>query len=312
MEDDQTSLSTTVFDGMEEEFIENAIEDTYGKIEIMDRKILRDMPEGQIKSTIMYEWFSNYHSFFQMEDMKASGGTTGIRFQNGTLLSPDFSIWTRERFDGFQVGAHMMQGARSPKLVCELEWLEEIHQPRKGVDKIIHHFFHPAYVGLPDDRGVPTVVEEAWLVVTRRAGSLPVPDEVHMYTPTSSFLARLPIPGVNCLMDMAIRLVLWGAIASQDFLRPISRLSLVNTIIIWMLREFVRVWLWGLFPLLPARTGPPVDLRQPYLVIYERNHQPVYYHFELNHLFLPPRSSLLCYAPPVSTNLHMSHFYKNR
>ena len=28
--------------------------------------------------------------------------------------------------------------------------------------------------------------------------------------------------------------------------------------------------------------------------------------------FLPPRFSVLCYAPPVSTNLHMSHFYKAR
>ena len=52
----------------------------------------------------------------------------------------------------------------------------------------------------------------------------------------------------------------------------------------WVLREFTRVWSWGLFPLLSARHGPPLDPRQPYIAIYRRGHPPVYYHFELNHL----------------------------
>ena len=310
-EDDRTTLPTSVLEGFSEELIENTIEDVYGKVQIMDQTILRDMPEGQIKSTIIFEWFSEYSCFLKLECAKASCGTVGIRFQNGTLLSPDFAVWTRDRFDGFNVCAHMMQVARSPKLVCELEWLEEIYQPRKGVDKIVNYYLNQEYFGLPDDRGVPTVVEEAWLVVTRRAGSLSVPDEVHMFSPSKSFFAELPIPVLNWVLDFVIQLALWSAVAAQKVFMPMTQFSWVK-VVLWVLREFTRMWSWGLFPLLSARYGPPLDPRQPYIAIYRRGHPPVYYHFELNHLFLPPRFSVLCYAPPVSTNLHMSHFYKAR
>ena len=46
-----------------------------------------------------------------------------------------------------------MQVAHVPRLVCEIEWLEEILQPRKGVDKIVNHFLSATYLGLPAPNG---------------------------------------------------------------------------------------------------------------------------------------------------------------
>ena len=316
-EDEQTTRPSSVLDDLEEDEIEKIIEDVYGRIQIFDNKILRDMPEGQSKSNIAFDWFSKYEIFFQIENANISLGTVGVRFQNGTLLSPDFALWTEERLDGFDVSSHMMQPARAPKLVCEIEWLEEVHQPRKGVDKIVNHYLSVLYSGAPDDHGVPTAVEEAWLFVSRRAGSLPVPDYMRKRSPTPSFLSRIPIPVMNYICDMLVRWVLWSAISLQENLLPLYHHWTVIRAIIWMLREFVRLWSWALFPLIRPCLGPPNDPQQPYLVIFHRTRsaepqQENYYHFELNHLFLPPRFSTLCYAPPVSTNLHMCHFYKNR
>eukprot|EP01036_Dinobryon_divergens_P026990 gene26990-35695_t len=192
-EDEQTTRPSSVLDDLEEDEIEKIIEDVYGRIQIFDNKILRDMPEGQSKSNIAFDWFSNYNIFFEMENANISLGTVGVRFQNGTLLSPDFALWTEERLDGFDVSSHMMQPARAPKLVCEIEWLEEVHQPRKGVDKIVNHYLSGPYSGSPDDHGVPTAVEKAWLLVSRRAGSLPVPDYMRKRSPTPTTIpSHLP------------------------------------------------------------------------------------------------------------------------
>ena len=317
-EDEQTTLASSVLDDLEEDEVEKVIEDVYGRIQIFENQILRDMPEGQSKSNIAYDWFSKYNIFFEMENANISLGTVGIRFQNGTLLSPDFALWTEDRLDGFAVSSHMMQPARVPKLVCEIEWLEEVHQPRKGVDKIVNHYLSAPYSGLPDDHGVSTAVEEAWLLVSRRAGSLPVPDNMRKRSPTPSFLAKIPIPGINYVCDMLVRWVLWSAVSLQETLLPLHQHRWTVIIaIIWILREFVRLWSWLLFPLLRPCLGPPNDPQRPYLVIFQRTRtaeprQEYYYHFELNHLFIPPRFSILGYAPPVSTNLHMCHFYKNR
>ena len=316
VEDEQTTRPSSVLDDLEEDEVEKIIEDVYGRIQIFEKKILRDMPEGQSKSNIAFDWFSKYNIFFEMENANISLGTVGVRFQNGTLLSPDFALWTEERLDGFNVSSHMMQPARAPKLVCEIEWLEEVHQPRKGVDKIVNHYLNAQYIGSPDDHGIPTAVEEAWLMVSRRAGSLPVPDNMQKRSPTPSFLAKIPIPGINYVCDMLVRWILWNAVSLQENLHH-HRWAVIRAVL-WIVREFVRLWSWALFPLLPPHLGPPLDPRQPYLVIFQQrtttaDTQPeYYYHFELNHLFLPPRFSVLCYAPPVSTNLHMCHFYKNR
>eukprot|EP01035_Chromulina_nebulosa_P026565 gene26565-34790_t len=298
-EDDRTTLPISVLEGFSEELIENAIEDVYGKVQIMDQTILRDMPEGQMKSTIIFEWFSEYSSFLKMECAKASCGTVGIRFQNGTLLSPDFAIWTSDRLDGRHVCAHMMQVARIPNLVCELEWLEEINQPRKGVDKIVNYYLNPEYFGLPDDRGVPTEVEEVWLVVARRAGSLPVvPEEVDKLSPSKSFLAELllPIPVLNWVLDFVIQLALWSAVAAQGiFMLWMTRCSWIQ-VVLWMQnslgcglgvyflffpRDLDRLWTRGSHTLQSTEEGTTIH-------------------------------RVLCYAPPVSTNLLISHFYKAR
>eukprot|EP01035_Chromulina_nebulosa_P067014 gene67014-91785_t len=193
-EDEQTILPCSVLEGLEDDVVDNIIEDTYGRIQIMDGKILRDMPEGQSKANIAFQWFSQYRCCLDLENSNYSLGTVGVRFQNGSLLSPDFAVWTQERLDEVAVASHMMQFAHVPRLVCEIEWSEEIMQPRKGVDKILNHYLDATYLGLPDDARIPTAVEEAWLVVSRRAGSLPVPVEVRKSTPTPSFLAQLPLP----------------------------------------------------------------------------------------------------------------------
>lgn len=314
-EDEQTILPLSIIDGLEDDVVGNIIEDTYGRVQIMDGKILRDMPEGQSKATIAFQWFSQYRCCLDLENANYSLGTVGIRFQNGSLLSPDFAVWTHDRLDGVDVASRMMQVAHVPRLVCEIEWLEEILQPRKGVDKIVNYFLNAAYLGLPDDTGVPTAVEEAWLVVGRRAGSLPVPDEVRKSTPTPSFLAQLPLPVVNSVCDMLAQFLLWTAVGLQEsLLRFPRRSSLVTTVIISIVREFVQLCSWILFPVLRPRGDPPVDPRQPYLAIFRRIEplHPIYYHFEPNCLFLPPDFSVLRSGPPVSTNLILSHFYKNR
>jgi hypothetical protein len=59
-EDEQTTRPSSVLDDLEEDEIEKIIEDAYGRIQIFDNKILRDMPEGQSKSNIAFDWFSKY------------------------------------------------------------------------------------------------------------------------------------------------------------------------------------------------------------------------------------------------------------
>ena len=151
--------------------------------------------------------------------------------------------------------------------------------------------------------------------MSRRAGSLPVPDEVRKSTPTPSFLAQLPLPVVNSVCDMLAQFLLWTAVGLQEsLLRFPRRSSLVTTVIISIVREFVQLCSWILFPVLRPRGDPSVDPRQPYLAIFRRIEplHPIYYHFEPKCLFLPPDFSVLRSGPPVSTNLILSHFYKNR
>ena len=59
-EDEQTILPCSILDGLDDDVVSNIIEDTYGRIQIMDGKILRDMPEGQSKANIsLFNGFRN-------------------------------------------------------------------------------------------------------------------------------------------------------------------------------------------------------------------------------------------------------------
>jgi hypothetical protein len=46
-DDDRTTVPTSVLEGFSEELFENVMEDVYGKVQIMDRTILRTCKRGK-------------------------------------------------------------------------------------------------------------------------------------------------------------------------------------------------------------------------------------------------------------------------
>ena len=72
LEDEQTILPCSILDGLEDDIVGNIIEETYGRIQIMDGKILRDMPEGQSKANIAFQWFSQYRCCLDLENANHS------------------------------------------------------------------------------------------------------------------------------------------------------------------------------------------------------------------------------------------------
>lgn len=288
----------SVLQGMDDQSKEKSLEGLYGKVEIMDERILRDMPECDMKAGFRETWFRNYSDFFEVEEMNHRAGTIGIKFSNGSLLSPDYAVWTKDRINLIHVAKHMYQTSRIPNLVFECVWRNEVYHRRKGVDKIINYYLSDDYMGAIDDHGEVTLVNEAWLLVVPEETRLQKPSNIKSKSRTPSYLSRISIPILNSALNTFVCQLF-------DFVshpRPPIDDNIIQRLVILFFRWLSRYMLI-LFPILAPKNGPPIDLSIPYLVVYFRNRgDPLYYHFEMNHLFVPPLESIMSEAPAVSTN----------
>lgn len=149
----------------DENDIEIALESYIGKAEVIDGTIFGEMPDCDVKARIPFAFYDAFYSVAHDTGADVFPGTIGVTFLNRNTLSPDACIHFPGRINPIEVQEHLRQPGRAPNFVFEFEWLEEVHDPRKGYDKILNYYFSPAYVGINDDAGHVTRVDEAWLLV---------------------------------------------------------------------------------------------------------------------------------------------------
>ena len=76
--------------------------------------------------------------------------------------------------------------------------------------KIVNHYLDATYLGLPDDTGIPTAVEEAWLVVSRPSRASWNKEEYsNSEFPGTAALA-------NSAFDVLAQFLLWSAVGLQE------------------------------------------------------------------------------------------------
>eukprot|EP01033_Poteriospumella_lacustris_P016450 gene16450-11762_t len=124
--------------GKTDDEIEDFIESHQGKVEILKDVITLDLPEGFHKANIGGEF------------LVAVSRT--VEFFEGNCDRP-YSLRGRN---------HLYQTAPAPNLVLECEWVEELHRPNKGLDKVQNYYFDDTFTGALDVLGAATVVEEVW------------------------------------------------------------------------------------------------------------------------------------------------------
>ncbi len=138
----RTTLPVSAWKDVSNEVIERELTDCYGIIQVFDDVITRDLPECHTKSAVAVFFLVLIGPYASHFSWQLTSGTDGTKFSNGQLLSPDLSVWTRERKYTAEVANHLYCEGPSPNFVFECEWIQECDQEKKGHDKILNYYLN--------------------------------------------------------------------------------------------------------------------------------------------------------------------------
>lgn len=240
------------------------LQDIPGRNNEIDDIIYRNLPECQLKSSLICSWFTIYGKWRARKNLISSVGTGGTEFQSGSFLSHDIALWKKDRKFSRNAKHHLCNYDPAPNWILKFEWCNE-NKPRKRVDKRRNHFFAHTNIGTNG-----TVVQEMWILVKSRRFDLPnkpqLPILLHILRLMAKYLPLFWI--VLLLLDVLIPLWNWSGVIKR------------------------------------RNHPPPYYQGIPYLVIYFRNQSQAYgyYWLEWNTTFVAPKLSLYSTAPSMNVN----------
>lgn len=298
----RTTTPVECLSGIANEVIEDAICDGYVKVQILGNESTRDLAESRLKSAISLLFLSRIGSYLYLRRWKWASGTSGTKYQNGFLLTPDFSIWTKNGSNDRHTALHLNQPGPAPAIVFDCEYEQECTSDKKGYDKIWNYYFHPTCLGTAV-KGIETKVKEAWLFVVNNHEDDIVESVNHFKFHSRNVKIKWYwIPLLGPLLNFFIFQTIERC-HSNPGLRDDDDGG------IWLHIQiccsiFVRFLCFLFYEVVKPELDVPEDPLIPYLVVFYRTHpqDPLYYHMLPNQVFLPPWESRLCYTAPVWTN----------
>jgi hypothetical protein len=255
-------------EGATEEDLEATVTAIYGRVNILDNVIYRDLPDCLLKAELSTMWGGIYGLYFRKHRLYCVGASGGARYADGTYLNPDLSVWDhKDASRRFRHGEaqHLMRRCPAPNWVLEYAWFDDVLKPSRGVDKVVNWYF--TKVGTNQ-----TTVNEAWLLVKHQ---------------------DVDAPEQPVCISWVLRL-----------LRELSDVVVIGTLLFWPLLWLLDL-LTGTNSFTGKtcrRHAPPQDPRIPYIMVYFREDAPVaygYYWLHWNEKFYPPPRSLYHGAPPL-------------
>lgn len=259
-----------------------------GKAEIFEDGIHLCPPEFHPKNIFGFVLGMHIYKLVSFSGGVCTGATDGTKLRNGTLFSPDVSVWTKERLFSRETAQHLYRDGTAPKMVMECEWYHERNMPKKAVDEVLTYYFSDDYIGLDDIRGRPTRVEEAWVYITHPDREVVL--KGHRYR-MKCWWCYIPIVNeiLITIVNLFVGIVYYSA---EESTAPTGSMWKF----LWTLQAALARYLcWVILDVVPERPAPSTDPLVPYIAIYFRHDKSraTFYHLYPDQLFIAPSNSTL-------------------